>query len=224
MRRTARVLATAGALAVLSVASVARAQDGAAASDPAPSSAKLELARQLVQAMGGQEDAEDQLDAVFDVIEKTVQGGAARVDNRISGAFLDSLKQQVSGLAPQVVALSVQLYAQNCTEKELRDMLAFQQSDTGRAMARKQPLIRAQALHQTLPLVSGKLPDLLDHAADQACARVQCSADERKALGNLMNDPPQPPAQATPPDDSGPPDPGERPTAPPIAGPERSPI
>ena len=220
MRRSARMLATAGALAVLAFASVAHAQDEA----PAPDPAKIDLARQLVQAMGGQEDAEDQLDAVFEAIQKTVEGGASRVDNRIAGAFLDSLKQQVSSLAPEVVALSIQLYAQNCTEKELRDMLAFQQSDTGRAMARKQPLIRAQALHQTLPLVSGKLPDLLDHAADQACARVQCSADERKALGNLLDGPPRPPPAAAPPDDNGPPDPGERPAAPPIAGPDRSPI
>ena len=64
--------------------------------------------------------------------------------------------------------------------------------------------VRAQALHQTLPLVSGKLPDMLDHAADQACARVQCSPDERKALGNVLNGPAQAPPEASPPDESAP--------------------
>ena len=209
MRRAVRVFATAGVLAAFGLALSARAQDEA----PAPDPAKLELARQLVQAMGGQEDAEDQLDAVFDAVQKTVEGSTADVDGRLSSAFLDGLKQQIAGLAPQVVALSIQLYAQNCTEKELRDLLAFEQSDTGRAMARKQPLIRAQALQQTVPLVSGKLPDLLDHAADQACARVQCSPQERKVLGDALNGPPQGPPDAASPDEPAPALPPQAPPA-----------
>jgi hypothetical protein len=162
----------------------ARAQSDAL-SEPDP--VKADLARQLVEATGGEQQAEQQMGLIFNIIENNVDQAASGLDSRLAAAFLDGLKQETVKLTPQLMALSERLYAQNCTEQELRDMLAFERSETGQSMLRKTPAIQAQALQQTLPLVMG--------AADRACEQAACTAEDRQKLtGVLSNSPPAAPA------------------------------
>lgn len=215
MKRRARHAAIAGRLSVsrlaLIVASAtivalgpalpACAQTDAAAE---PDPVKTDLARQLVEATGGEQQAEQQMELIFNIIGKNVDQAAAGLDSRLAGAFLDGLKQETVKLTPQLMALSERLYAQNCTEQELRDMLAFEKSQTGQSMLKKTPAIQAQALQQTLPLVMDAMPEIVRRAADRACEQVDCTAQDRERLTGILSDsgPPQsgaPDAPANPP-------------------------
>jgi hypothetical protein len=206
MRRLALILASACALAAGCGAGSVWAQ-----SDAAPDPVKVDLARQLVEATGGEKQADDQMELIFNIIERNVDQAANGLDSRLSAAFLEGLKQETVKLTPQLMALSERLYAQNCTEQELRDMLAFEKSATGQSMLRKTPAIQAQALAQTLPLVMDAMPDIVRRAADHACAQAQCTPQDRQRLTGVLSDspaqtppgagtdtPPAPPASATP--------------------------
>ena len=48
--------------------------------------------------------------------------------------MFEDITQEVVALTPQLLELSARAYAQAFTEHELRDWLAFQTSETGRAM------------------------------------------------------------------------------------------
>lgn len=165
---------------------------------PAPDPVKADLARQLVEATGGEAQAEQQMGLIFNIIERNVDQAASGVDDRLASAFLDGLKQETVKLTPQLMSLSERLYAQNCTEQELRDMLAFEKSETGQSMLKKTPAIQAQALQQTLPLVMGAMPGIVRRAADHACEQAGCTAEERERLtGVLSQSPPAPNGEPT---------------------------
>jgi len=189
MRRAALIAAWAMTLG-LGVTAPALAQTDGSEPDPV----KIDLARQLVEATGGEQQAEQQMALIFTIIEKNVDQAASGLDSRLAGAFLEGLKQETVKLTPQLMALSERLYAQNCTEQELRDMLAFEKSDTGRSMLRKTPAIQAQALQQTLPLVMGAMPQIVRRAADRACEQTACTAEDRQRLTGVLSDAPQMPA------------------------------
>ncbi len=180
----------------------ARAQSDAAAE---PDPVKTDLARQLVEATGGEQQAEQQMELIFNIIGKNVDQAAAGLDSRLAGAFLDGLKQETVKLTPQLMALSERLYAQNCTEQELRDMLAFEKSETGQSMLKKTPVIQAQALQQTLPLVMGAMPEIVRRAADSACEQVTCTAQDRERLTGVLSDSPPSGAPDAPADPPAPP-------------------
>lgn len=161
---------------------------------------KVDLARQLVEATGGEAQAEQQMGLVFNVIERNVDQAASGVDSRLAAAFLDGLKEETVKLTPQLVSLNERLYAQICTEQELRDMLAFEKSQTGQSMLKKTPAIQAQALQQTLPLVMAAMPGIVGRAADHACEQAGCTAQERERLtGVLSQSPPAPSGAPTEP-------------------------
>ena len=192
MKRLALIVASAMAVA-LGPSPPARAQTDAAAE---LDSVKVDLARQLVEATGGEQQAEQQMELIFNIIGKNVDQAAAGMDGRLASAFLEGLKEETVKLTPQLMALSERLYAQNCSEQELRDMLAFEKSETGQSMLKKTPAIQAQALQQTLPLVMGAMPEIVRRAADRACEQAACTAEDRQRLTGVLSD--SPPAPQTP--------------------------
>ncbi len=206
MKRLALILATATAVAMSGASWRAWAQ-----TDGAPDPVKVDLARQLVEATGGEKHADDQMALIFNIIERNADQAASGLDSRLAAAFMDGLKQETVKLTPQLMALSERLYAQNCTEQELRDMLAFEKSETGQSMLRKTPAIQARALAQTLPLVMQAMPDIVRRAADHACAQAQCTAQDRQRLTGALSDAPSGTPQGGAPDEPAPVQPSTRP-------------
>jgi len=195
MRRLALILSSAAVLALGGGCPGAWAQADAGPDlvkpDTAkPDPAKMELARQLLEVSGGEKRADDQVELVFNIMVKTVDDAANGLDPGLSAAFLDGLKQETVKLTPQLLELTTRLYAETCTEQELRDMLAFEKSETGQSMLRKTPIIQSQALSQTVPLMMDAMPQILQRAVDDACAKATCTSQDRRHLLGILDAPP----------------------------------
>ena len=101
--------------------------------------------------------------------------------------MFDGLTQELVTLTPQLLELDARAYAEAFTEKELRDLLAFETSETGRALVSKRPAIQAQVLSQTLPLVMSAMPAILRKSVDRICQQKHCTSEQRAALQKAMS-------------------------------------
>ena len=171
------------AVAALAVATGAWGQTAApAAIDPA----KMDLARQIVAAVGGEKQAELQMRLMFTAMQKAVAQSLPADANQLQGPIFELMGQEMVKLTPQMLEISTRAYADAYTEKELRDMLAFQTSETGQAMVRKTPAVRAQVLAETMPLMIKLLPSIMGRVANKVCAEQHCTPSQRQAVANAL--------------------------------------
>lgn len=161
---------------------VARAQEVVEAPDPA----RLALAEQVVQASGGVNQMDALLKSMFGAMEKNSTATATPEAREFVGPMFDDMRQEMSALAPQLLELSARVYARSFSEQELRDLLAFQTSDSGKAMIARMPTIQAEILSQTLPLIMSTLPAIMRKSADRICAEKHCTPAQRTALEKAM--------------------------------------
>lgn len=155
----------------------------AQAADQVPSDpARMALARQIVEQNGGQQAAKAQIDAMFAIMKTNVGPAIGGDQSGIINQVYGELQSQMDGLLPQLIDISVRIYAKNYTEKEMRDILAFEQSDTGRSMRSKALTIRSEAMSETMPLVMGLMPQIMRHTADHVCEVSHCTAKDRELV------------------------------------------
>jgi hypothetical protein len=114
--------------------------------------------------------------------EKGAANGLQPEESQLVNQIFDAMAQQLDGLVPQIIDISVRIYADVYTEKELRDLLAFDTSDSGRSIQQKAPLIRQQALALTMPEVINAMPQIVRQTANQVCDRNHCSDRQRAAI------------------------------------------
>jgi len=177
LRTLAGAIATA-ALGALALASAAAAQTSA----PAPDPTRMDLARQIVAASGGEAGYEQQLRIMFGGAAKIVSQSLPPDAAALSLAFQKATEDQLIGLAPQLLAIVDRAYAETLTEKELRDELAWVQSDTGKALVAKLPLVQQRTVELEGPLIAALLPKVMRSAADAACVQARCTAKQREQL------------------------------------------
>ena len=176
-----RWVSVTGAVAALAMASSggALAQSGAQAPvDPA----RMALARQMVEQNGGEQAVKTQMNLMFELMKKNMEKEIPSTGGAVADQLYDDLEQELDGLVPQLIDVNAKIYAENYTDKEMRDMLAFQMSDSGRSIMKKMPAVRAQAINETLPLVMTLMPNIMQKTADRVCEAQHCNAKERKFI------------------------------------------
>jgi len=189
MRGLAITMAAAVALSGLGWSGAALAQNAAApVAAPAVQDdpVKLGLARQLVELNGGQAAVNAQMKSMFAIIEKSVGQNMPADQTKLADALYQDIEDEVSKLTPQLIDISVRAYAENYSTQELHDLVAFQMSDSGRSIARKAPLVRDQALRQTVPLMMAAMPGILRNTADRVCAESKCTPAQRQIVADAM--------------------------------------
>lgn len=173
-----------GLAAALTVATGAWAQ---AAPPPSPvDPVKMDLARQIVAAVGGEKQAEIQIRLMFAAMQKAVAQSLPADASALQGPIFDVISQEMVKLTPQILEISTHAYAQAYTEKELRDVLAFETSETGQAMVRKTPAVRAEVLAETMPLMLKLMPAIMGRVSDRVCAEQHCTAKQRQAVAQAL--------------------------------------
>lgn len=184
MKRSLAILAALAALTGGSLAApAALAQETPAA---APDPERLKLAMKMVELSGGEKQADAQVKAIFAAAQKAL-GRALPADQAALAAHIyDDLGQEMSGLMPKLLDAGARAYAEIYTERELKDMIAFQMSESGQAMLKKAPLVRAQIINETMPLIMSAMPAVLNKAATRACDESHCTADQRKTVTEAM--------------------------------------
>ena len=96
-------------------------------------------------------------------------------------AMVAAVGDGLTGITPQLQAEAVSRITRDFTADQLKEMLAFYASPTGRLAARRMPLI----LQQTVGSVLGYLPQMMQGIEDSYCSRVKCSRAEKKAFEDV---------------------------------------
>ena len=87
----------------------------------------------------------------------------------------------LTSITPQLQAEAVSRITRDFTADQLKEMLAFYSSPTGRLAARRMPLI----LQQTVGSVLTYLPQMMHGIEDSYCSRVKCTRAEKKAFDDV---------------------------------------
>jgi hypothetical protein len=173
------------AVAAVTMASAAWAQTASPPATPDP--VRMDLARKIVAAVGGEKQAESQMTLMFSAMQKAVTQNLPPDASRLQGPIFDLMGQEMVKITPLMLEISTRAYAEAYSEKELRDILAFQVSETGQAMVRKAPAVRAEVMAETMPLIFKLLPSIMSRAADKVCAEQHCTPKERQALADAFS-------------------------------------
>ena len=77
-------------------------------------------------------------------------------------------------------------YADNLTEQELRDYVAWLSSESGRGVVRKLPAVRAGIMALEMPAMKALLPEMSHRIVNHVCAQLNCSTHERQLVAAAM--------------------------------------
>jgi len=139
----------------------------------------MALARQMIEQNGGEQAARTQLNMMLAIIKKNAAQAMPGDESALDDKIFDDVVSKMNGLVPKILDVSAKVYAKNYTEKELRDIIAFEQSDTGRSVIAKTPKVRAEAMNATMPLMMKLMPDVMRKTVDRVCEVNHCTANER---------------------------------------------
>ena len=172
------------AVLILCCAGSAAAQAPAA---PQADPAKLELARQVLAATGGVDAYRARIIAMFSGMSEMMKGVVPAGSEKLSNALMKDLVEEELKLVPQMIDLSAEVYAENLSEKELRDLLAWTNSESGRAIRDKSPQLTQQMMVRTGPMMRALLPSLMQKTLDRACEEAKCTPEVRKVVAEAMD-------------------------------------
>lgn len=159
----------------------------ASAQTAAPSAEKLALARQLVEASGGGDQMKSVLQVLFRTMGASLSNNTPPEQKRIIEVIMQKMQDRFIAATPQMIDGTVQIYAQDLTDKELRDYLAWVQSDTGQAMKRKAPLLAADSIKSMAPLITQITQGIKQDVVDEACKQANCTAHDREVIAAAMD-------------------------------------
>lgn len=170
------------ALAALTVASGAAAQTPEAAVSPV----KLALARQVIEASGGERQVANMFGVVFSNMEKMLPAGAPPEAVAMARKVQADLRAELVGMVPQMLDITAQEFASELSEQELRDDLAWEQSPSGQSVIRKSPRIMQLTLAREAPMITAMLPRLLQKTTDRVCEETHCTPEQREQFAAAM--------------------------------------
>ena len=96
-------------------------------------------------------------------------------------AMVEAVSDGLTSLTPQLQAEATSHIAREFTLDQLKEMLAFYTSPTGRLAARRMPMIQSQ----TVGGILGYLPQMMAGVEDSYCSRVKCTRAEKKAFDDV---------------------------------------
>jgi hypothetical protein len=169
-------------LAVLAAATVASAIAFGAVAQPAPSPEKVELAKKLVALSGGADQINALMQGVFQNLGASMDPNAPPEQKRMQAAILQKLQARIATMTPKLIDTTISVYADNLSENELRDYVAWEQSDTGQSLKQKLPKIMSQSIQMMAPVLAEVTQNLKQDVIDQACEETHCSAKDREAI------------------------------------------
>ncbi len=188
------VLAAALALAPFTV----RAQDGplsTATPDPAglsppivagsPAGAhvdgeKLSLAQQIYD-IAGAPSLRASARTLTSGLSVQLAGALSARDADHAKAMVAAVNDGLTSITPDLQNEAVSRIAREFSASQLKELLAFYSSPTGRLAARRIP----QILQQTVASVLNYLPQMMHGIEDSYCSRVRCTRTERKAFEDV---------------------------------------
>lgn len=140
-------------------------------------SERLDLAYRFVALMQV-EDMAQALGESFEGMFPTTSG----MPPEEARAVQETLSEMMQEYMPALFKAMAPVYADIFTLEELRALVAFYESDVGRAMVRKS----YEAVPRITVVAQNVLPPVLERAMDRLCDRLECSAQERQEMKSAL--------------------------------------
>jgi len=165
----------------LAVAPAAFAQEKAA-TDPV----KLDLAKQLVAASGGAKNADLMIKQIYGSLDTVFAKQFTGEQQRLYSAIQHDMQAELLNMIPTIMDQTVDIYARTLTEKELRDAVTWQTSESGQAIAAKMPALTQEIVKAEIPYMQAMLPRLMQKVGDRACEEAKCTEAERQQVAAVL--------------------------------------
>jgi uncharacterized protein len=110
-----------------------------------------------------------------------LSGALLGKDDLHAKAMVAAVTDGLNSITPQLRDEAVSHIAHDFTEDQLKEMLAFYSSPTGRLAAHRMPLITQQTVGSILTY----LPAMMQGIQDSYCSRVKCTRAEKKAFSDV---------------------------------------
>jgi len=181
--RLARVgIGLAGLCFAMAQAGTAAAQTGdAAAAAKAPlDPERVAIARQIYDQIGVstlQSISKNLMSSLQTAMTKTVSGPDAQRQQ----AMMESVSDSVTFIIPKAIDATVDAMAEDFDKAQLKDILAFYMSPTGRVMIHKMP----QIMQQSTATMMAELPEMMHQMEIRYCAKVTCTTSEHQAFAAI---------------------------------------
>lgn len=202
-------------LAFVCFAVSATAQQPVASPSPSPevSAAKRELIRQILDLTNSRKSTEAMFSAQFDEMEKQmpeIQWQAiSSLDEfkKLTAAQQASIKSKVTQSSTQlaqrikelflqridmkqmVEEISYTMYDKHFSEGELRDLVAFYQSETGKKVVQEMPALYAEAIAKAGELIAPKVKEIVEQSQREQTSKLELEIQQ------LVKTPAKPPAK-----------------------------
>ena len=184
--KIAVVFAVAALASAAPALALAQATPQAEAASPA-SPEKIDLARRVVAASGGADQAKALYAMVFQSLRADMDKNLPPEQKRLQAVLYDKMQGRMVAMTSKVMDLMVQVYADNLSVKELQDQLTWLESDSAQSMRRKSPAIMSQTLRLVMPMMVQFSDDLKTDVLDEVCKEATCSTEDRRRLETALN-------------------------------------
>jgi hypothetical protein len=95
---------------------------------------------------------------------------------------VDLMKVEVADMEAKMLPKIAEIYAENFSEQQLNDILAFYASPTGQALLDKQPALAREGQLAVAPLVPPMQRDMIDKLFEHVCQVQACTSAQRQQI------------------------------------------
>lgn len=143
---------------------------------------KLELSRELAEVMGIESMVSQMTRTMLDSFDpfrgKVLSEQQRAMFERLKG----SLARGMERVAPELVETTHRIQAEIFTEQELRDVIEFYRSPSGRSF-----LVKSKAsMAQSFAVVAEVMPRYVTYAEEDYCSQTKCGDGERAMFDAMM--------------------------------------
>ncbi len=164
----------AGVLASACLPAMAMAQTA-----PPPSAHQLELAKRVMNDVGGEKMVDQIMNAMMGSMTAQMANGQSKdIQEKNRTVIVPALQATMSRVMPKLMDLVTVSYAQTFSEQELTDIDAFYRSPSGQSMIAKMP----QMMTSTMQAMGPIQIEIRQDFAQEVCQRTTCTPVMRAAL------------------------------------------
>jgi len=146
---------------------------------PPPSAHQLELAKRVVDDVGGDKMVNQVMNAMIGPMMAQMPGGQTKdAQDRTQTIVLPALQATMARIMPKMMGIVTVSYAQTFSEQELTDIDTFYRSPSGQAMIAKLPQMMATTMQAMGPIQLEVRQDF----AQELCQRTTCTPATRAAM------------------------------------------
>jgi len=173
----------AGIAVAITMASLA--VDAHAQTVATPDPVRFALARDVLKEQGVARQYEARIKSGLSIQIELIKQIAPADQESLATAMFSYMAEEELKAVPSMLDDAAKVYAENLSETELRDILAWSESPSGVAFYAKVPAINHELLLRQVPLMKNLIGGAMRKAVERTCAEKPCTPEQRQVLTNI---------------------------------------